>query len=151
MDGRDPRAVDVAREVVTAQPFNIWTNFHLHPDGTFEIRRPESKAGDHILLRAEMPSVIGISACPSYDYPVAAAERLNGVRIHVDCQPSPSSVVMGTSIVYRQNAIFTACAQPTGTPLTSCSGQDIIVRAQVNFSPSSTPPRTYVQSWSVNS
>jgi uncharacterized protein YcgI (DUF1989 family) len=28
------------------------------------IRRPESKAGDHILLRAEMPSVIGISACP---------------------------------------------------------------------------------------
>src|SRR5712664_2908580 len=26
--------------VVTAQPFNIWTNFHLNPDGTFEIRRP---------------------------------------------------------------------------------------------------------------
>jgi uncharacterized protein YcgI (DUF1989 family) len=50
--------------VVTPQPFNIWTNFHLHPDGAFEIRRPLSKAGDHILLQAEMPSIIGISACP---------------------------------------------------------------------------------------
>jgi uncharacterized protein YcgI (DUF1989 family) len=50
--------------VVTPQPFNIWTNFHLNPDGTFEIRPPESRKDDYILLRAEMPSVIGISACP---------------------------------------------------------------------------------------
>jgi len=51
-------------EVVCPQPFNIWTNFHLNADGTFEIRRPATKAGDHITLRAEMPCVIAISACP---------------------------------------------------------------------------------------
>ena len=51
-------------EVVTAQPFNIWTNFHLNADGTFEIRRPVTKPGDFIRLRAEMPSVIAVSACP---------------------------------------------------------------------------------------
>ena len=63
----EPRAGDVPRRlrrVVCPQPFNIWTNFHLHPDGTFEIRRPATKAGDHIVLRAEMPSVIAVSACP---------------------------------------------------------------------------------------
>jgi len=50
--------------VVAAQPFNIWTNFHLNPDGTFEIRPPETTKGNHILLRAEMPAVIAVSACP---------------------------------------------------------------------------------------
>jgi uncharacterized protein YcgI (DUF1989 family) len=51
-------------EVVCPQPFNIWTNFHLNPDGTFEIQRPATKAGDHIVVRAEMPCVIAVSACP---------------------------------------------------------------------------------------
>jgi len=50
--------------VGTPQPFNIWTNFHLNPDGSFEIRAPESKAGDYVLLRAEMPAVVAVSACP---------------------------------------------------------------------------------------
>jgi uncharacterized protein YcgI (DUF1989 family) len=50
--------------VVTPQPFNIWTNFHLNPDGTFEIRPPASTKGNHILLRAEMPAVVAVSACP---------------------------------------------------------------------------------------
>lgn len=51
-------------DVVCPQPFNIWTNFHLHPDGRFEIMRPATKAGDHIVVRAEMPCVIAVSACP---------------------------------------------------------------------------------------
>ena len=50
--------------VPTPQPFNIWTNFPLKPDGTFEIARPATKAGDFIRLRAEMPSVVAVSACP---------------------------------------------------------------------------------------
>jgi len=50
--------------VVTPQPFNIWTNFHLNPDGTFEIRPPASRKDDYILLQAEMPAVIAVSACP---------------------------------------------------------------------------------------
>ena len=69
-------------EVVTAQPFNIWTNFHLRPDGTFEIRRPESKAGDHILLRAEMPAVIGISACPQ-DITLTCGQRPTDLQVQV--------------------------------------------------------------------
>jgi uncharacterized protein YcgI (DUF1989 family) len=52
------------RRVVCPQPFNIWTNFHLNPDGTFQIRRPATKAGDSITLRAEMPSIVAVSACP---------------------------------------------------------------------------------------
>jgi len=63
-------------------PSNIWTNFHLHSDGTFEIRRPESKAGDHILLRAEMPSVIGISACPQ-DITLTCGQRPTDLQIQV--------------------------------------------------------------------
>jgi uncharacterized protein YcgI (DUF1989 family) len=50
--------------VVTTQPFNIWTNFHLNADGTFEIRRPATGPGARIRLRAEMPAVIAVSACP---------------------------------------------------------------------------------------
>lgn len=50
--------------VVVPQPFNIWTNFHMNEDGTFEIRRPATKAGDHIVLEALMPSLVAISACP---------------------------------------------------------------------------------------
>ncbi len=50
--------------VVTPQPFNIWTHFHLNPDGTFEIRPPASTRGNYILLQAEMPAVVAVSACP---------------------------------------------------------------------------------------
>jgi uncharacterized protein YcgI (DUF1989 family) len=50
--------------VVCAQPFNIWTNFPLQPDGTFRIEAPATKAGDFIRLRTEMPVVVAISACP---------------------------------------------------------------------------------------
>ena len=68
--------------MVTAQPFNIGTNFHLHPGGAFEIRRPESKAGDHILLRAEMPAVIGISAGPQ-DITLTCGQRPTALQIQV--------------------------------------------------------------------
>ena len=68
--------------VVTPQPFNIWTNFHLNPDGTFEIRAPETKAGDYILLRAEMPVIVAISACPQ-DITLTAGGNPTDVRVRV--------------------------------------------------------------------
>ena len=68
--------------VVCPQPFNIWTNFHLHPDGTFEIRRPATRAGDHISLQAEMDCVIAISACPQ-DITLTAGLNPTDLRVRV--------------------------------------------------------------------
>lgn len=48
----------------TPQPWNLFTNFHLYPDGRFEIRAPSTKAGDNLILRAEMDAYIVVSACP---------------------------------------------------------------------------------------
>lgn len=35
-----------------------------HPDGAYEIQEPDSRAGDHIDLRAEMDLFVAISNCP---------------------------------------------------------------------------------------
>ncbi len=48
----------------TPQPWNLFTNFFLHVDGSFDIRAPSSKAGDSVTLCAEMNIYIVISACP---------------------------------------------------------------------------------------
>lgn len=48
----------------TPQPWNLFTNFFINPDGTFTIKAPSSKADDHIVLRAEMDSYVVVSACP---------------------------------------------------------------------------------------
>ena len=48
----------------TPQPWNLFTNFAIQPDDTIRIEPPDSKAGDCILLRAEMDALIVVSACP---------------------------------------------------------------------------------------
>ena len=48
----------------TPQPWNLFTNFAIQPDDTIIIEPPDSKAGDCILLRAEMDALIVVSACP---------------------------------------------------------------------------------------
>ena len=48
----------------TPQPWNLFTNFYLHHDGSFEIRAPSTKAGDNLMMRAEMDAYIVVSACP---------------------------------------------------------------------------------------
>ncbi|MSO92083.1 MAG: urea carboxylase-associated family protein [Rhodospirillales bacterium] len=48
----------------TPQPWNLFTNFFINPDGTFTIKSPETKAGDNIVLRAEMDALVVVSACP---------------------------------------------------------------------------------------
>lgn len=40
-----------------------------HPDGTYEIQEPDSRAGDHIDLRAEMDLWVAISNCPQDQNP----------------------------------------------------------------------------------
>lgn len=45
------------------QPVNLFMNTEIAPDGKITIKRPLSKAGDKIVLRALMDCVLGISAC----------------------------------------------------------------------------------------
>lgn len=48
----------------TPQPWNLFTNFFINPDGTFTIKPPATKSGDNIVLRAEMDAFVVVSACP---------------------------------------------------------------------------------------
>jgi uncharacterized protein len=48
----------------TPQPWNLFTNFFINPDGTFTIKAPDTKAGDNVVLRAEMDALVVVSACP---------------------------------------------------------------------------------------
>jgi uncharacterized protein len=43
--------------------FNIFMNVEIGSTGEVAVRPPRSRAGDHILLRAEMPLVVGLTAC----------------------------------------------------------------------------------------
>jgi uncharacterized protein len=46
------------------QPFNLFMNTFVDTDGTLLIRDPISKAGDKVVLLAEMALVAVLSACP---------------------------------------------------------------------------------------
>jgi uncharacterized protein YcgI (DUF1989 family) len=48
----------------TPQPWNLFTNFFLDSEGKFEVKAPETKSGDNMILRAEFDCYIVISACP---------------------------------------------------------------------------------------
>jgi len=51
-------------------PFNLWMNTPYRPDGTLKWLPTVSKAGDHLLVRAELDCVIVMSACPQDLVPV---------------------------------------------------------------------------------
>jgi uncharacterized protein len=44
-------------------PFNVFMNTAIDEDGRMAIFRPESTAGDHLDLRAEMDLIVAVSAC----------------------------------------------------------------------------------------
>ncbi|UCD77992.1 MAG: urea carboxylase-associated family protein [Desulfobacterales bacterium] len=46
------------------QPFNLFMNTFVEPDGTMHIRDSISKAGDIILMIAKMSIIVVVSACP---------------------------------------------------------------------------------------
>lgn len=43
--------------------FNVFMNVAIESDGRFEVRPPQSKAGDAVVLRAERDLIIGLTAC----------------------------------------------------------------------------------------
>ena len=62
----------------TPSPWNLFMNIPVKPDGSLTFEPPVCKAGDYILLRADMDCIIAFSACPQDIVPI------NGV----DCAPT---------------------------------------------------------------
>jgi uncharacterized protein len=48
----------------TPQPWNLFTNFFVNPDGTFTVKAPDTNPGDYVVLRADMDAYVVVSACP---------------------------------------------------------------------------------------
>lgn len=46
--------------------FNVFMNVPVGSDGKIKVDPPVSKAGDYVRFRAEMPLVIGLTACSAY-------------------------------------------------------------------------------------
>ena len=65
----------------TPSPFNIWMNIPVSPDGSTSWEPPISKAGDYVVLRAEMDCICAMSACPQDMLPVNAG---NPVEVHFE-------------------------------------------------------------------
>jgi uncharacterized protein YcgI (DUF1989 family) len=42
---------------------NVFMNVEVQPNGELRILPPRSRAGDHIVLRAEMDMIVGVTAC----------------------------------------------------------------------------------------
>ena len=66
-----------ARIKEVPQPLNLWMNIPVRADNTVGWLAPVSKAGDYVILRAEMDCYVAMSACPQDIIPI------NGV----DCSP----------------------------------------------------------------
>jgi hypothetical protein len=51
-------------------PFNVWMNIPVAANGDIQFLPTVAKAGDHLLLRAEMDLIIAFSACPQDVLPI---------------------------------------------------------------------------------
>jgi hypothetical protein len=51
-------------EGAVPDPFNLFMKTHVEPDNDLVIDLPDSRAGDHIELTAEMDCLVAVTACP---------------------------------------------------------------------------------------
>ena len=56
-------------------PLNLWMNIPVDGKGDTAWGEPLSKAGDHVVLRAEMDCIVAMSACPQDILPINGALR----------------------------------------------------------------------------
>ncbi len=115
----------------------------LNNRGSLELIRNRQYAADGAIQQA-ISHVRGLT-CESAAGSIE--DTLNDIAISVDwvnaCGVVPSST---GSDVHQRNVIFSAfCKNPTDA---TCNFADVIIRVQVNFQDD--PPKTFVQSWSVN-
>jgi uncharacterized protein YcgI (DUF1989 family) len=54
----------------TPSPWNLFMNIPVHADGSLSFEPPVCKAGDYVVLRAEMACVVAFSACPQDILPI---------------------------------------------------------------------------------
>jgi hypothetical protein len=62
-------------------PWNVFENVVVGADGRLEIQPPPAKAGDYVVLRAELDAVVVFSACPMDLVPTNGA----------DCRPKSAA------------------------------------------------------------
>lgn len=62
-------------------PLNLWMNIPVGSDGGILWLPPVSRAGDQVVLRAEMDCVVALSACPQDMVPINA---MNPVEAHYE-------------------------------------------------------------------
>ncbi|MCZ6627097.1 MAG: urea carboxylase-associated family protein [SAR324 cluster bacterium] len=55
-------------------PFNLFMNIAIVDNNELDYRAPLSKAGDYVLLRAEMDCIVAFSACPQDLIPINGAD-----------------------------------------------------------------------------
>ncbi len=56
------------------QPFNVWMNIPVRPDGAIAWLAPVAMPGDRVGLRAEMDCIVVLSACPQDLVPINGAD-----------------------------------------------------------------------------
>jgi uncharacterized protein len=56
-------------------PLNLWMNIPVDAEGHTSWGEPLSKPGDFVVLRAEMDSIVAMSACPQDILPINGANR----------------------------------------------------------------------------
>lgn len=59
----------------TPQPLNLWMNIPVAPDGSTAWGEPVSKPGDFVVLRALLPCIVAMSACPQDILPINGRDR----------------------------------------------------------------------------
>jgi len=60
----------------TPSPLNLWMNIPVGDDGATSWGEPVSKAGDYVVLRAEMDCLVAMSCCPQDILPVNAGSTV---------------------------------------------------------------------------
>ena len=61
-------------------PVNLFMNTQINPDGSISVKKPLSKAGDKIVLRAEKNITLGVAAC-SVSESACNGEKCTSVKI----------------------------------------------------------------------
>ncbi|MBT6204196.1 MAG: urea carboxylase-associated family protein [Alphaproteobacteria bacterium] len=59
-----------AKETHTPAPLNLFMNIPWQPDGTLSFDPPLTKAGDYVVLRAEIDCIVAMSSCPQDLLPI---------------------------------------------------------------------------------
>jgi uncharacterized protein YcgI (DUF1989 family) len=71
------------RALEVPQPFNVWMNIPVRPDGSIAFLPTVSKSGDRVTLRAEMDCVVVLSACPQDMVPINGPD-MRPVELHFE-------------------------------------------------------------------